>query len=469
VEETLEKTVSADALKVLARAVSNLTFEKLPADAVMRARQRVLDTIGCLVAGYDAGIADELRAYVAAQGGAAEATLLPGGGKTTVALASFAHAAYIHGLELSDAAPRGTAHPGNEIVPPALAMAERDGLSGKAVLTAVTAGYEVEIRFGRSIFPSAFYRGWWTPGMLGPIGAAVTVGHLLGLDARGIENAIGIVLNLLPTAMARANEEGHTIKWLIGGHACATGVLAADMAAKGVEGMRDVSGGWLPVITDEFYPDRLTDGIRDDGTFEQWEILSGIVTKHYATVGPLTSSLDATFDLIAEHKIAPGDVAEIEVECMRRTAVFNTVHPENEVTARASLPYCLAVAVARNDPADLLGPAFTDSMLADKTVHALADKVRIVENEDYERQYPARSLATVTLKLQDGSAHSQTVDRSARGRYLTPTDQDIEKKFRMVANRVLGEDKCDRIVEMSLQLEKQASVRDLIELLKPAS
>ncbi|MGH9681969.1 MAG: MmgE/PrpD family protein, partial [Candidatus Acidiferrales bacterium] len=180
-------------------------MDRLPPEVLKRAKQRVLDTLGCLVAGYDAGIADSIRNYVLAQGGTPEATLLPGGQKTTVALAGLAHATYIHGLELSDAAPRGTAHPGNEIIPALLALAEREDKGGAAIIPAVVAAYEVEIRIGRALFPSAFYRGWWTPGLLGGIGAALAAGHLLGLDAEGLYNALGIVLNLTPTAMGRAN------------------------------------------------------------------------------------------------------------------------------------------------------------------------------------------------------------------------------------------------------------------------
>jgi 2-methylcitrate dehydratase PrpD len=73
-----------DVLPLLGRAAAGLCFEDLPPNVVMRVKQRVFDTIGCLVAGYNAGIAGEIRNYVLAQGGAAEATLLPGGQKTTV-------------------------------------------------------------------------------------------------------------------------------------------------------------------------------------------------------------------------------------------------------------------------------------------------------------------------------------------------------------------------------------------------
>lgn len=456
-----------DPLAVLGRAAAGLKLENLPQEVVHRAKQRVLDTVGCLVAGYDAGIAREIRSFVLAQGGSAEATLLPGGQKTTVSLASLAHATYIHGLELSDAAPRGTVHPGNEIVPVALAVAEKRKVGGAAVIPAVVAGYEVEIRFGRALFPSAFYRGWWTPGVFGGIGSAATAGHLLGLDARGLDNTLGIALNLLPSAAARANEEGETVKWLIGGQSCASGVLAAEMAARGVKGMRDVVKGWLPVIADDVHAERLTEGVLENGGFRQWELLSGILTKHYATVGPLTASLDATFDLVARNNISADDIAEIHVECMRRTAIFNTRHPENEVAARASLPYCLAVAVCKKDPGSLLGPGFREEVLKDKAVWAAADKVRITENEDYERQYPARSLARVTITLRSGKSFTQEEDRSARGRYLTPTDDDIEHKFRLIAKPVLGAARADKVIALVRKLETLPDIGDLIQALKP--
>ncbi len=183
-----------DPLAILGVAAASLRIETLPAEVVQRAKQRVLDTLGCLIAGYHAGIADAIRSYVLAQGGVPEATLLPGGQKTTVALAGLAHATYIHGLELSDAAPRATVHPGKEIIPAALALAERLGLGGAAILPAIVAGYEIEIRIGRSLFPGAFYRGWWTPGMFGAIGPAVTAGPPVGPRATGQGKTSGVVM-----------------------------------------------------------------------------------------------------------------------------------------------------------------------------------------------------------------------------------------------------------------------------------
>ena len=334
------------------------------------------------------------------------------------------------------------------------------------VLAAVVASYEIEIRFGRALYPSAFYRGWWTPGLFGGIGSAVAAAHLMKLDATAMDNTIGIALNLLPTTMMRANEEGETIKWLIGGQACAAGLVAAEMAARGVKGMRDVIGGWLPVISDKSLPERLTESITGEGRFTYWEVAEGIVTKYYATVGPLFASLDAMFDLITEHNIQADDIVEIHADVMKRTAVFNTVHPENDVAARGSLPYCLAMAVCLRNPAALLGPGFRPEVLRDPKIRAIASKVKITENEEYERQYPARSLARVTLKLRDGKSVSKEVDRSERGRYLTPTDDDIEGKFRLLATPVLGQAKADKVTALCKRFERLPDMKELIAALR---
>jgi 2-methylcitrate dehydratase PrpD len=457
--------LAPDALQILGRAAANLRLTDLPPEALQRSKQRLLDTLACLVAGYNEGVADEIRDYVRAQRSAGEATLLPGGEKTTAALAALAHAAYIFGLELADAAPRGTVHPGSEIVSIALAVAEQQGLGGAAILPALVAGYEIEIRFGRALHPSAFYKGWSTIGLLAVIGPAVTAGHLLGLDAQRMENAIAIALQLSPAATGRANQPG-SVKWVLGGHACATALLAAEMAARGTTGSRAVDA-WLKIISEDAHPERLTEGIAPDGTFTQWELLSGVVTKYYAAPGPLAAPIEAMFALVVQHDIEPDAVEEIHAECTVRTAIFKEPHPSNGLAARGSLPYCLAVALCTRDPALLLGPGYRDEMLNDPALRAMAARVRVTASDHYESQYPARSLARISVKLRNGKTHSLEVDRSEIGRYLTPTDADIEAKFRMIAAPVLGEKKTRKVVELALAMENVEDLGELMKALQP--
>jgi 2-methylcitrate dehydratase PrpD len=155
------------------------------------------------------------------------------------------------------------------------------------------------------------------------------------------------------------------------------------------------------------------------------------------------------------------------VDCMRRTAIFNNPHPNSDNTARGSLPYCLAVAICTRDPGQLLGPAYRPEALRDKQVWAVSEKVRITENDEYERLYPVRSLACVTIRLLSGAVHSLEIDRSEISRYLTPTDADIEQKFRLIATPVLGKPRTDKAVALVRNLETLPDVGELVAALRP--
>jgi 2-methylcitrate dehydratase PrpD len=106
-------------------------------------------------------------------------------------------------------------------------------------------------------------------------------------------------------------------------------------------------------------------------------------------------------------------------------------------------------------------------MLTNAEINAASDMIHITENEDYERAYPARSLARVTITLNDGRIVTQEVDRSERGRYLNPTDADIEGKFRLIATDILGQKKTDRVIALVRNFETVDTVSELIECLTP--
>jgi 2-methylcitrate dehydratase PrpD len=252
----------------------------------------------------------------------------------------------------------------------------------------------------------------------------------------------------------------------MGGHACATGILAAEMAAQGVEGMRDIAGGWLPVVADKHHPERLTEGVSENDTFERWDTAESVVTKYHATVGPAAAPLDAICDLIVANDIRAEDIEEIELTVMRRAATFFCdPNPANEIAARASLPYCLAAAAVLRDPAALLGRAFRPEILTHPLVRDLAGRVRVVISEEYERRYPVQSLARVALRLRDGKQYDQERDRHLDTRYSKPTDADIKSKFRLIATPVLGSGPTDRIVNLAFALDTAPGIGEIMKCL----
>ncbi|OGA48387.1 MAG: hypothetical protein A3G24_27605 [Betaproteobacteria bacterium RIFCSPLOWO2_12_FULL_62_13] len=67
--------------------------------------------------------------------------------------------------------------------------------------------------------------------------------------------------------------------------------------------------------------------------------------------------------------------------------------------------------------------------------------------------------------MRNGACHAREGDRSARARYLTPTDRDIEDKFRLIATSVLGAKKTERVIALVQRLETLPDVRELVDAL----
>ena len=116
-----------------------------------------------------------------------------GGGHLSLAGATLLNGYLITATTMCDVHRPIMTHITPEIVPPALAIAERDGLSGRDLLVAVAAGCEVTTRIGIGLdYPVFRARGWHGPGILGPFGAAAAVGSLIGFDAETMARAFGL-------------------------------------------------------------------------------------------------------------------------------------------------------------------------------------------------------------------------------------------------------------------------------------
>ena len=108
-----------------------------------------------------------------------------GGDHLSLAGATLLNAYLVTAVTMCDVHRETMTHVTPEVMPPALAIAERDGLSGRALLTAIAAGCEVTTRVGIGTdYPKFRARGWHGPGIFGPFGAAAAVGSLLEIRCR---------------------------------------------------------------------------------------------------------------------------------------------------------------------------------------------------------------------------------------------------------------------------------------------
>lgn len=434
----------------LAEYAAALRYEDLPNEVVACARDCIADTAAAAIQGSALPWSRIVIGYAERTGPGGRSRILGHGAAVQAPAAALANGALAHAFELDSLTrPGAGAHPGATVFPPALAVAQQEGKSGKALIAAFVAANEVMIRIGRATGHTNEARGFHAPGTTGPFGAAVACGHLLGLGATQMTNAIGIAGSLAGGLLEFARGDGGTVKRLHLGRASEAGVLAASLAEQGFAGPRTViegAFGFLRVFCTEFEQGELTRGLGRD------YVTLSTVLKRYPCHATAHAAVRAVRDLQAEHGFSGDEVDSVSVTGTRRIVErHNILEPADLMLAQYSLPFCVALALHREarDP-----ESYDESALADPRIRALTRRVRLVlESDDGgEAGHRAGGGSAVSVLLADGRRLERHVDSGM----LEPGE--LADKFVRLTRSVLGERGPARLYARLQRLEAEPDV-----------
>jgi 2-methylcitrate dehydratase PrpD len=408
----------------LAEYAAALRYDDIPPDVRDRAKQCITDTVAVIIFGYNLPWSRMISSFAEKNGAGGRSRILGAGdARVHAPAAALANGASAHAFEMDNLTwPNTGVHPGATLLAPGLAIAQERASHGRDVIAAVIAGAEVMIRIGRATHHKNEGRGFHAPGTTGPFGGAVACARLMGLDAAGIANALGIAGSLSSGLLEFARSgTGAMVKRLHLGRAAESGVLAASLAAAGFTGPLSVlegEFGFLRVFCgDEFDAAELT---RELG--ESYATRS-ITLKRFPCHITAHTSVQAILDLRAEHGYTASDVVSIHIAGNDKMArVNNFASPPDIMMAQYSIPFCVALAHVRNprDPR-----AFDDTALRDSQIQSLAERVRISVAEN--RRTPL--AAEVTISLRDGRRLMRLV-ADFKGTPQSPLDQgELREKF----------------------------------------
>jgi 2-methylcitrate dehydratase PrpD len=156
----------------LARFAAELKFEAIPADVVAKIEDLLVDWFGSALAGHGSRPVASITNFALSQGPASgPAEVLTTRGSSSPYLAAMANGAASHVAEQDDVHNGSVFHPATVVFPPAVAVAQAIGASGKQLLAASVAGYEVGIRVGEFLGRS-HYRIFHTTGTAGALASA---------------------------------------------------------------------------------------------------------------------------------------------------------------------------------------------------------------------------------------------------------------------------------------------------------
>ncbi|MGH3757003.1 MmgE/PrpD family protein [Actinophytocola sp.] len=460
-------TIQAGPGVTLARFLSDLSYEDIPPDVVATAKLCVLDTLGV---GLTASRRPWTRMVVgmAREAGGTPVSAVWGHGfRTSPQLAALANGTAAHGIEMDDRIPTAELHPGSMVVPAALAVAEAARMAGRELLAAVVAGYEAGIRVGYAVRTRP---GIHSPGHKGVWATVAAAGRALGLDAQGMQDAFGLAGSMASGITEFSQDSrGTMVKRLHGGLAAQHGVLAAQLAGRGVTGPASVLDGiygYCRVFgadVDEIDLDELTVELG-----RAWRITDREL-KPYAAWGGSHTVIDAIGKILAESAPRPGDVAAVEVAGSSRLLVqHDLARPRSIMAAQYSLPFLTATALCRGADA-LTSPdeVWTEDLLDDPDILRLAALVELrvdAEMDEIFRRERTYGGARVRVRLRDGSERAAVVYHS-RGTTKNPMSrEEIHAKFTRLAGGVLGERRARELLTTVDDLEHLVDVGELTDL-----
>src|SRR5438876_767961 len=223
----------------LGEFVARLRFEDLPPAVVDKAKAVVNHAVTVAMAGFGAGRTEAARRAVLAHervgpgrvGAGQGATLWVDGARVTRAGAAFANGVAIAVNNQCDSYHMLT-HPGVLIVPAGVGTAEGEGRTGRELLTALAAGYEVQCRCARDFIPSTPARGFRASPVYGILGCAATTAKLLGLDAARTASAIALAASFAGS-LIEGQRTGARDADFAEAQAARSGMWAAALAAAG--------------------------------------------------------------------------------------------------------------------------------------------------------------------------------------------------------------------------------------------
>ncbi|HSW18358.1 MAG TPA: MmgE/PrpD family protein, partial [Ramlibacter sp.] len=382
-------------------------------DAVLKAvKSNILDTLSCALAGSSAKAIAEVAGLVQEWGGAAQADLLVLGGKYPAHHAAWVNGGMAHARDFDDTHDGAILHAGVTAVPAALAAGQLRGqLSGADLIAAVAAGLEVTCRLGVAIQVDIIESGFIYTSLLGYFGATAAAGRALGLTPEEMVNAFGIVYSSV-AGNHQVTRDASLMKRLQPGLAAQAGVVAAQLAKRGIRGVQNVFEG-----ADGFFRvymrGRVDAQVVRQDLGARFELLN-LSYKPYPCCRDTHAAVDAALQLRASTGRPASDIESIRVGVTapgyQMVCVPEAVRlaPRTIVEAQFSIPY--TVAAAWIDGGLGIGN-FSDEGVKRAEVLDLAKRVQPYVHDEIERDWSRFvTPAAVTVRFRDGQTACARID-----------------------------------------------------------
>jgi 2-methylcitrate dehydratase PrpD len=452
--------------RAIAEFVSRLSYEQIPAAVRERIKLLILDSLGCAIYGAALPWCRILHDTLDKLDATRSTSIWGTSARLSSPHAALLNGTQVQGFELDDVHRKAVLHVGAVTLPALIAIAESHAnLSGRDLLTAAVAGYEIGPRVGLCMGQEHIGQGWHSGATVGVFSAASGAARALSLDAEQTVHALGIAGTQSSGLMAA--QYGAMVKRLHAGRAAQSGLYAALLAKAGFTGIRDVFeapyGGFCTTFSRS--ANRFDLAELKAGLGEKFETM-GIALKFYSCVGSNHTTLDAIADIRKRRPFCRDQIEQIVVFGSQVTVdhVGWPYRPESLTAAQLNLPFCVATLLIEGD---VFVDAFKPDCVADAARIALSRKVKVVHDPAITVLGAAhRHKVRVEMHFHDGSIERETREAPRGSEHAFASADDVIGKFRRLTRGVVAEKQQDALIDAVLGLERLADSRELVDLLR---
>lgn len=423
----------------LAAWTVGLKLKDIPASVRAEGVRTFVNWLGCAVGGCEHETVDRALAVAVPFSGPKRASVLGRKERLDELHAALINGISSHVLDYDDTHLKTIVHPAGPVASALLAVAEERGVSGKAFLTALVAGIEVECRIANCVYPDHYDRGWHITGTAGVFGAAAAVGKLLKLNKRQMTWAYG----LAATQSSGLREMfGTMTKSFHPGRAAQNGAMAAflakanyDSSMRGIEAPR----GFANVLSTKQDYNEILGKLGD-----VWE--AGLNTyKPYACGIVIHPTIDGCQQLRTRLGARVKQIRSVDLATHPLVLeLTGKKAPRTGLEGKFSVYHAAATALMRGDGSP---GAFTDEAVRNSEIIALRDKVRATADTGVDED-----AVHITVTFDDGSEEKLHVAHAVGSIEKPLSDDAITEKFARQAAPILGEKATDKLIGLAWNL-----------------
>jgi 2-methylcitrate dehydratase PrpD len=445
----------------IAEFISAYSDHEIPKEALLRAKDGIIDYAGVTLAGGEEESVKLAREVIKSLGGAPQATVWSTGCKTSVTSAALVNGTAAHALDFDDTNLVMVAHPSIQLLPGLCALGEYQHCSGSDILTAYIIGFELGVVFGSALNPNHITQGWFPVGTLGLVMQTAASARLLRLTPRQTQMAMGLSMNL--ASGLRCNS-GTMAKPLLAGHAASNSVLVTLLARNGITANPDTLEdrfGYFENFSRGNHVD-LEHAINSLGI--RWNIVeSGISFKLYPCCAGAHIPIDCALEIAQRHSLLPEEIESVEISIPSAVKIV-LLHPSPKTVAEArfSLEYCVSRAILDRK----LGlEQFLPQKINDSSVRTLMGKINIkyydlspIKGKTSQNRFPVK----MRVCLKGGAAFSACAEY-AKGTPENPASSTfLEEKLYQCCSEKLP---VSRVRDILSRLRTFEQIKDIGELI----